>query len=182
MVMAAAGSASGCMGSARTVTAGHMEESLEENTANSVCRSLKYLLKVIAYQSVWPKVSITHTEERPKCQAVTRNGALLVEMSHSTSVASQLLPHSMENSMPDSRPPVWPARDGMCNDRKEERLANRPWEIGVEILWCKPHNLCVRFEGGGLATLESQSSLPPIQLPSQHVLIYNGGWWILETV
>lgn len=53
-------------------------------------------------------------------------------------------------------------------------LLKGPYEIGVGILQCKLHNLCVRFEGGGLATLELQSSLPPIQLPSCHVLIYDG--------
>lgn len=65
--MAAVCSMSSCMGSAGTVMAGDMEQSLENTTTNSICRSLKYLPNVIAYWSVSEDNTPKEEAKVPSC-------------------------------------------------------------------------------------------------------------------
>lgn len=125
-----------------------------------------------------------HAGERPKCQPVTRNCALPAEISHSTSVASHLLPHPVEYGVPGSS---WLAGDAVCEDRRGDR---KDWfvdeERGVRILW---HKLWGLREGGTSSSERFErrwDNYPEPKVPpsSCHdvMLIYGSGWWILQAV
>lgn len=126
----------------------------------------------MAYQSVWLKRR--YAGERPKGHAVTRSCVLPAQISHNTSVASNLLAHSLEYGMPDS---CLTAGDGMCDDRQRDR---KDWfvdgEIGVRILWHKPYNLW-GLRGSGLLP---QSPQVPLSNCPHVTLVYDTGWWILR--